>query len=130
MKEPDPLGRPVSHHYRLDAKGEPVKCKTLREWCEFFEASEQPGQISRVVKRERVGACEVSTVFLALDHAFGGGPPVLWETMIFADAPNHAWHNETRRCAGGREQAEAMHAAALDEMKKIFSPTGAPPVGP
>jgi hypothetical protein len=25
----------------------------------------------------------VSTVFLGLDHAFRGGPPVLWETMVF-----------------------------------------------
>lgn len=25
----------------------------------------------------------VSTVFLAIDHAFGDGPPVLYETMIF-----------------------------------------------
>lgn len=25
----------------------------------------------------------VSTVFLGLDHSFNGGPPVLWETMVF-----------------------------------------------
>ena len=25
----------------------------------------------------------VSTVFLGLDHSFGGGPPLLFETMIF-----------------------------------------------
>lgn len=25
----------------------------------------------------------VSTVFLSLDHAFGGGPPVLWETLVY-----------------------------------------------
>jgi hypothetical protein len=29
------------------------------------------------------GGVRVSTVFLALDHSFGDGPPVLWETMVF-----------------------------------------------
>ena len=27
--------------------------------------------------------CQVSTVFLGVDHSFNGGPPVLWETMVF-----------------------------------------------
>lgn len=29
------------------------------------------------------GEIEISTVFLIIDHSFGHGPPVLWETMIF-----------------------------------------------
>lgn len=33
--------------------------------------------------RTKVGKnTEVSTVFLALDHAYGGGPPVLFETLV------------------------------------------------
>lgn len=27
----------------------------------------------------------VSTVWLGIDHAFGGGPPLIFETMVFAD---------------------------------------------
>ena len=64
----------------------------------------------RVVARDRQADVEVSTVFLMLDHNFsGGGPPILWETMVFGD--EHA--GETARCSGAREQAEAMHAQVL-----------------
>jgi len=37
----------------------------------------------RRVGFDRVGPWEVSTVFLALDHQFGAGPPMLFETMVF-----------------------------------------------
>jgi len=36
-----------------------------------------------VVAKTKVADWEVSTVFLGLDHSFGGPPPVLWETMVF-----------------------------------------------
>lgn len=35
--------------------------------------------------RSTGGGIEVSTVFLGMDHAFLDGPPVLWETMVFAE---------------------------------------------
>jgi hypothetical protein len=37
----------------------------------------------RVGYDERRDGIRVSTVFLGLDHSFGNGPPVLWETMVF-----------------------------------------------
>lgn len=38
----------------------------------------------RFVAKDRfLGDYEVSTVFLGLDHGYGFGPPVLFETMIF-----------------------------------------------
>lgn len=37
----------------------------------------------RVALTDIADGIRVSTVFLGLDHSFGGGPPVLWETMIF-----------------------------------------------
>jgi hypothetical protein len=33
------------------------------------------------------GKIHISTVFLSLDHGWGSGPPVLFETMIFPDTP-------------------------------------------
>jgi hypothetical protein len=50
----------------------------------------------------------VSTVFLALDHAFGGGRPILWETMIFG-GPHDGYQDRYT----SREAAEAGHARAL-----------------
>lgn len=41
----------------------------------------------------------ISTVFLAIDHAFGDGPPVLYETMVFgsdANAEDRQWRYTTR----------------------------------
>lgn len=37
----------------------------------------------KVVDKTTVGTAEVSTVFLGLDHSFGDGPPILFETMVF-----------------------------------------------
>jgi hypothetical protein len=37
----------------------------------------------RIVAKTQLGDVEVSTVFLGLDHAWGYGPPLLFETLIF-----------------------------------------------
>lgn len=50
----------------------------------------------------------VSTVFLVLDHSFGTGPPVLYETMAFGSNDIEAQH---RYCT--REQAMAGHAEVV-----------------
>lgn len=66
--------------------GEPVSVGLL-EWGRWFgEHVEQ-----RIIARDEVVSAggrifRVSTVFLGLDHGFGiGGPPLLFETMIFDD---------------------------------------------
>lgn len=38
---------------------------------------------ARQVGYTEIGSYVVSTVFLVLDHQFGEGPPVLYETMVF-----------------------------------------------
>ena len=40
---------------------------------------------SKLQHRDKVLGIRISTVFLGLDHSFGIGEPVLWETMIFDD---------------------------------------------
>jgi hypothetical protein len=65
-------------HWKLDAAGEPVCFEgDFLEWAEWFETAD------RIVARDEIGDQTVSTVFLGLDHAFCGGPPVLFETMVF-----------------------------------------------
>ena len=54
---------------------------------------EQAGELLDDHEARRIGLTEigpyvVSTVFLALDHSFGEGPPVLFETMVFTKS---AW---------------------------------------
>lgn len=43
----------------------------------------------RIIKQETVGNYYISTVFLGIDHAFNGGKPILFETMLFSKLPNH-----------------------------------------
>lgn len=63
-------------HYILDEDGDP-KPVDFSEWAAWF------GTANRAVKQEQVGKYFISTVFLGLDHQFGDGPPLLFETMVF-----------------------------------------------
>lgn len=49
----------------------------VKKWAKFFETDE------RLLARSRVLDCEVSTVFLGLDHSFRGKKPIVFETMVF-----------------------------------------------
>jgi hypothetical protein len=61
---------------------------------------------SKRVAETTIGDVRVSTVFLGLDHAFGGGPPMLFETMAFGGPLD----KDQDRCSTW-EEAEAMHEA-------------------
>lgn len=105
--------------YILDASGKPVPEPDLHKWAAWIERRE------RSVADERIGESRICTVFLALDHKFcDSGPPILWETMVFGGPLNQ----ETARCAGSREQAEAMHAEMVERVKaqNISSPSPRP----
>ena len=55
------------------------------------------------------GRVEVSTVFLVIDHNhWGGGPPVLWETMVFGGPSDMDQRRYT-----SLPEAEAGHAETL-----------------
>ena len=61
---------------------------------------------------ERPGAqsLRVSTIFLGLDHSFGDGPPVLFETMVFGDTDLD--YNQVRYST--YDEAEAGHKALVE----------------
>jgi hypothetical protein len=87
--------------YVLDDDGRPIPCHD-RDVVEAFIISDR-----RRVALDTFadGAVEVSTVFLVHDHAFGGGPPVLWETLVFGGPLDGACDRYT-----SREAAVAGHA--------------------
>jgi hypothetical protein len=95
--------------YILDASGEPVPEPNLFKWAAWIETAE------RKVTLTRFCGMKVSTVFLGLDHAFNSPVPVLWESMIFGGRLNCVM----LRCAGSREQAEAMHREMLQRASAV-----------
>lgn len=71
----------MTDKYVLDELGRPVPCRDLMEWGRWMQDANR--QLAETFFGDK--AIRVSTVFLGLDHAFGGGLPVLWETMVFAE---------------------------------------------
>ena len=89
------LGGPEGHT--------PRPCYSMHEWGRFMEGE------GRIVARTGNDIKWVSTVFLGLDHRFwGGGPPLVFESMAFID------EGKTIEWPPGRR----MHVAtALDEVR-------------
>lgn len=75
--------RPI--HYILTDHHIAVPCD-LMTWARMFE-----NPANRIVARTLVGPVLVSTVFLGLDHSFGDGDPVLFETMVFDAEADDNW---------------------------------------
>jgi hypothetical protein len=71
----------------------------LLTWARWFE------DFDRHVRQTVQGDITVSTVFLGLDHQFGDGPPLLFETMVFGGA-----HNGAQERYSTWEEAEKGHA--------------------
>lgn len=93
--------QPIADQYVLDDRGEPVPEPDLLKWSQWF------GSADRSVASTEFGNVRVSTVFLGLDHGFGGPRRLLYETMIFGGE-----HDEWCSRAATREEAEMIHAEA------------------
>ena len=100
-------------HFILNDKREVVSVPDLIEWAKWFEGG---GRVARIVKQEQVGKYWISTVFLALDHSFGRGEPILWETLVFLDQIcGEEVHGD--RCSGSWGDAQKMHADTVALVK-------------
>jgi hypothetical protein len=98
VRETDDPGR-----YILDADGQPVLEPDLLTWGAWLERASRDR--SRVIAQDRdegdpAHVVTVSTVFLGLDHRFGGaGPPILWESLIFGGVLDGQGDRYTSRAA-------------------------------
>ena len=86
------------HGYYILEGHNVVQIEDVNEWGRFF------GSKDRVVAKTDKGEIQVSTVFLGLDHNFGEGPPLLFETMVFGGEHD----GDCERCATWNE-AEKQH---------------------
>ncbi len=97
----------MRHHTYYVLEGHEVKQPAdVLEWGRYFEKAD------RHVAKTDVGPFWVSTVFLGIDHQFGEGPPLLFETMVFRNDPDGTrnmsdlWSDR----ASTWEEAELTHA--------------------
>lgn len=97
----------MSDRYILDGK-RAVECDDLVTWAKWFGDRK-----NRRVADETIDGVRVSTVFLSLDHSFGEGPPMLFETMVFGGPMDQ----EQARCTTW-DEAETMHAAMVARVKE------------
>ena len=81
---------------------QPVPVEDVLEWASWLENAD------RRVAKDEVGGVGVSTVFLGIDHQFGRGKPLLFETMIFGGV-----HDEYQTRCSTWEEAEVQHQEAL-----------------
>lgn len=95
----------MTGYYILDGK-ELFEVSNITSWALQFE------QADRVVEQTTLGeGVRVSTVFLGLDHRFGEGPPLLFETMVFGgERDGDQWRYSTW------DEAAAGHEAVVDEL--------------
>jgi hypothetical protein len=85
----------VSLYY--DYEGNPIDLAT---WAQLFNDERHLGE-------DELDGVRVSTVYLGLDHSFGAGPPLIFETMIFGGTlDGDTWRYATEA------EARAGHARA------------------
>lgn len=99
----------MHQRYILNDKGEAETCDDIITWGRWFAKPD-----NRIVAKMKFPGCEVSTVFLGIDYAFGDEVgPILWETMVFGGP-----HDEEQdRCSGNRADAQAMHDKMVARVK-------------
>lgn len=95
----------MTDKYILDGR-KAKRCNDLMHWAHWFERA------NRRVDETIVGNKRVSTVFIGLDHQFGEGPPLIFETMIFDPDSDDEYMT---RCTTW-EEAEEMHRKAVESL--------------
>lgn len=89
-------------YYGFDAR--PI---SQDRWIELLGREDEAGEPTRRVGLDRVGRYRVSTVWLGLDHQYGDGPPLIFESMTFDDGDDGDGVLQWRY--GTWEEAEAGH---------------------
>lgn len=100
-------------NYVLNANGEPVREPDILKWAEWRVENPESYRVAKT----QVGNAIVSTVFLGMDHRFGGdGPPILYETMVF---PSTSETDEIQDRYTTRAEAIIGHEARVKELETV-----------
>lgn len=103
---------PGIKHYVLDSENHAVEVDLLT-WAMWWENPD-----NRIVAYTQITSqCDVSTIFLGLDHrhGFGKGPPILFETLVFGGPLD----GEGRRYAS-HDDAETGHKMIVAKVREAM----------
>jgi hypothetical protein len=97
--------------YYVLHNGHPVPEPDVSRFARWFASARH----ERIVAQTKLGdgSIRVSTVFLGLDHRFGPGRPILWETLVFGGPLDQEMDRYT-----SREDAVRGHAAMLERVQQ------------
>lgn len=118
---PEELREHVRAHpifYRLDENKNPVPCSSFE-----FAMQHEDFETHKRVALTKLGPYAVSTVFLSIDHSFGGsGKPVLFETMIWSDKTGAQifFNYQSRYCTW--DEAKEGHDVIVQLVEKGILP--------
>ena len=98
------MSRP--RNYILDEHDNPIPEPDLIQWAKWRNTADVR------IASDSINGVTVSTVFLGLDHQWEGGPPLIYETMIFGGV-----HDEFQERYSTRDEAIAGHAVAVAMVK-------------
>lgn len=113
-------------HYILNKDQEPVEVENIIDWAHWMSTHERRVMLTKFESTDKNDKeILISTVFLGVDHNFGNGPPILWETMIF---PDDKWRYQRRHTSRyeaviAHEEAQAFVEKTLKE-RKADAPSG------
>lgn len=90
-------------------EGREPKAVDLMTWAQWF------GTADRHVSNEVIDGYRVSTVFLGINHNYGEGPPLLFETMVFS----HDGDDLFCERAATWTEAEACHQRGIEFVRQL-----------
>ena len=94
--------------YGLD--GQPI---TMEEWGDLAKSGE------RIIEQTTLpNGAWVSTVHLGIDHGWGEGPPIIFESMVFARAEDVSDDLDQQRYAT-LEEARSGHALLVTKWSHV-----------
>ncbi len=90
-----------------DRSGEPIE---MEEWVRLIEAGDV--QVATTPTEDGI----VSTVWVGIDMGFGGGPPLIFESMVFGNTMNQEqvrYETEEDARAGHEKLVELVRRAEV-----------------
>lgn len=103
----------MADYYLLEGKT-PVKVADCLTWATSPKNTAETRRVNLTKLDDEV---TISTVFLGLDHSWGGGPPLLFETMIFGGP-----HSDYQERYSTWDEAEEGHMKAVKIAKSDMEP--------